>query len=275
MIQPQPEGLPEVADDGGSEESKDKYTVRLDRFEGPMDLLLYLIQRDEMDVYDIPIAHITQQYLEFIELIDVFNLDNAGEFLVMAATLMRIKARMLLPVQKAEDGEDDDVDPRDELVRRLLEYKKYKEAAESLAEKEEARRDYYARGVEFPYLDLDQEPPEFSLSLFDLLGAVRNVLNKIDEEPSHHVFQEVFTVQSESRRLVDLLTEAEQLRFDEVFEAHCVKMQVVVTFVAMLELLKRGGIQARQLGAYGEIWLSPVEGFDLDAQPAEMEEESP
>ena len=115
----------------------------------------------------------------------------------MAATLMRIKARMLLPVTR-EEGEEDEVDPRDELVRRLLEYKKFKEAAQSLGGMEEQRRDYYGRGVDFPFRDSDAEPPEFTLSLFDLLGAVRNVLEQIEGENTHHVYQEVFTVEQQS-----------------------------------------------------------------------------
>ncbi|HEX9640331.1 MAG TPA: segregation/condensation protein A, partial [Candidatus Krumholzibacteria bacterium] len=213
MIQPQPEGARGAAQESRSADSADLYTVRLERFEGPLDLLLYLIQRDEMDVYDIPISRITRQYLEYIELIDVFNLDNAGEFLVMAATLMRIKARMLLPVQKLDDGDGEELDPRDELVRRLLEYRKFKEAAASLAEKEESRRDFYARGADYPFLDLEQEAPEFSLTLFDLLGAVRNVLRRIESDPSHHVYQEVFTVESQTRRLIERLAGVEQLRF--------------------------------------------------------------
>jgi segregation and condensation protein A len=226
----------------------------LDRFEGPLDLLLYLIQRDEIDIYDIPIAHITKQYLAFLEVIDVFSLDNAGDFLVMAATLMRIKVRMLLPIQRpAEDEEDGD--PRDELVRRLLEYKKFKEASEKLAAAEERRRDWYHRGTEFPYLEPDEQPAELSLSMFDLLSAVREIFDQLKAERRHHVRQEVFTVEDQGARILARLEGRESIRFAEIFAQARIKMEVVVTFVAMLELMKQGRLRARQVDAYGEIWL--------------------
>lgn len=258
---------PEAAEEIDGDPS-DSYLVHLDRFEGPLDLLLYLIQRDEIDIYDIPIAHITKQYLSYIDLLDVFDLDNAGEFLVMAATLMRIKARMLLPVQRPDEGDEDDIDPRDELVRRLLEYKKYKEAAQSLADKEEHRRDFYARGSEYSFVDADQEPPEFTLSLFDLLGAVRNVLERIEQMPTHHVRHEVFTVDAQTEVVLQKLEVELQTRFEDVFAESRSKMEVVVTFVALLELLKRGRIQVRQLTPYSEMWLS------LSDTPEEPDEES-
>lgn len=263
---------PDSTDAGASEgDSADAYLVHLDRFDGPLDLLLYLIQRDEIDVYDIPIAHITKQYLEFIELLDVFDLDNAGEFLVMAATLMRIKARMLLPVQRLGDDEDDDIDPRDELVRRLLEYKKYKEASQSLAAKEEARAAYFGRGSEFPYLaEAEEEPPELSLSLFDLLRAVRSVLEEMRAGSVHHVYTEVYTVEGQEELLLRRLGETPRLRFEELFRGMSVKMEVVVTFVALLDLLKNQRVRARQSSSYGEIWIEgrePESAASIDADP--------
>jgi segregation and condensation protein A len=235
------------------------YTIQLDRFEGPLDLLLYLIQRDEIDIYDIPIAHITEQYLVFIEDLHTLDLENAGEFLVMAATLMRIKARLLLPVQRP-DEEDDGADPRDELVRRLLEYKKYKEAAHSLAEAEEQRRQYFLRPLEYPFRDqIPQEPAEFSLSLFDLLGSVKEILDSLKGDQLHHVYNMVYTVEEQAEKLRGLLAETKGVRFDEIFTSASCKMEVVVTFVAMLELIRQGLLWARQIDAYGEIWLYPAE----------------
>jgi segregation and condensation protein A len=236
-----------------------------------LDLLLYLIQRDEMDIYDIPIADITQQYLATIELLDVFNLDNAGDFLVMAATLMRIKARLLLPVQRS-DEDDDDIDPRDELVRRLLEYKKFKEAAQSLGEHEEERSDWFYRGSAFPYLDQAQEAPEFALSLFDLLSAVRNVLERLEGDHKHHVYQETFTVEQQVERILGELAARERLRFEEIFEAARTKMHVVVTFVAMLELMKQQRIRAQQIVQYGDIWL--VRNHDPEPELEELQEDA-
>ena len=259
------------AQDPSAAAAADRYTIRLDRFEGPLDLLLYLIQRDEMDIYDIPIAHITKQYLATIELLDVFNLDNAGDFLVMAATLMRIKARLLLPVQRS-DEDDDDIDPRDELVRRLLEYKKFKEAAQSLGEHEAERSDWFYRGSTFPYVDQAQEAPEFSLSLFDLLSAVRNVLERLEGDHKHYVYQETFTVEQQVERILGELAARERLRFEEIFEAARTKMHVVVTFVAMLELMKQQRIRAQQIVQYGDIWL--VRHHDPEPELEELQEDA-
>ncbi len=235
------------------------YTIQLDRFEGPLDLLLYLIQRDEIDIYDIPIAHITEQYLVFIEDLHSLDLENAGEFLVMAATLMRIKARLLLPVQRMEE-EEDGADPRDELVRRLLEYKKYKEAAHSFAAAEEQRRQYFSRPIEYPFRDqIPQEPPEFSLSLFDLLGSVKEILDSLKGDQLHHVYNMVYTVEEQAEKLQALLEGSQGIRFQEVFGGASCKMEIVVTFVAMLELMRQGQLWARQIEAYGEIWIYPAE----------------
>ncbi|HKI82763.1 MAG TPA: segregation/condensation protein A [Candidatus Krumholzibacteria bacterium] len=233
------------------------YNIQLDRFEGPLDLLLYLIQRDEIDIYDIPIAHITEQYLASIEDLDSLDLENAGEFLVMAATLMRIKARLLLPVQRTEE-EEEGADPRDELVRRLLEYKKYKEAAQNFAEAEEQRRQYFSRPIEYPFRDqIPQEPPEFSLSLFDLLGSVKEILDTLKGDQLHHVYNMVYTVEEQAEKLQAMLEGSQGIRFKEVFGHASCKMEVVVTFVAMLELIRQGQLWARQVEAYGEIWIYP------------------
>jgi segregation and condensation protein A len=235
------------------------YTIQLDRFEGPLDLLLYLIQRDEIDIYDIPIAHITEQYLASIKDLHSLDLENAGEFLVMAATLMRIKARLLLPVQRSEE-EEDGADPRDELVRRLLEYKKYKEAAQSFAQAEEQRRQYFSRPIEYPFRDqIPQEPPEFSLSLYDLLGSVKEILDSLKGDQLHHVYNMVYTVEEQAEKLQALLDGSQGIRFKEVFGGASCKMEIVVTFVAMLELMRQGSLWARQIEAYGEIWIYPPE----------------
>jgi len=251
--------------------SAESLLLQLGEFEGPLDLLLYLIQRDELDVYNIPIATITQQYLEYLDLLDVFDLDNAGEFLVMAATLMRIKARLLLPMTRPGEEDDDDIDPRDELVRRLLEYKKYKEAAQSLASKEQDRSEYFSRGAAYAYLgDAEEEPVELSLSLFDLLGAVRNVLQAIRCESTHRVYTEVYTVEGQEEHILATLGEGARTRFEELFRNMQVKMEVVVTFVALLDLLKAGRIRANQSQTYGDIWLEAKEP-DPEPQAAKQE----
>lgn len=254
--------------DGPDAVSAESLLIQLTDFEGPLDLLLYLIQRDELDIYNIPIAQITRQYLEYLELLDVFDLDNAGEFLVMASTLMRIKARMLLPVTRPGEDDEDDIDPRDELVRRLLEYKKYKEAAQDLARKEHERAAFFGRGGAYPFLgEAEEEPVELALSLFDLLGAVRNVLQEMRGESTHHVYTEVYTVEGQETLILDRLAETERLRFEELFRGMRVKMEVVVTFVAILDLLKSGRIRADQSRTYGEIWLQAREPRPLAENP--------
>lgn len=271
LAQPAEQPRSPESDDALSAES---LLLQLGEFEGPLDLLLYLIQRDELDIYNIPIAQITQQYLEYLELLDVFDLDNAGEFLVMAATLMRIKARLLLPVTRPGEEDDDDIDPRDELVRRLLEYKKYKEAAQSLATKEQDRSEYFARGGAYAFLEeAEEEPVELALSLFDLLGAVRNVLQEIRGESSHHVFTEVYTVEGQEEHIINMLAEGERVRFEELFRNMQVKMEIVVTFVALLDLLKAGRIRANQSKTYGDIWLEGREP-EPDEQAATQEGEA-
>lgn len=278
---PAPSSAAAGSDGSVETDAADPYLVHLDRFEGPLDLLLYLIGRDEIDIYDIPIAHITRQYLEYIELLDVFNLDNAGEFLVMAATLMRIKARMLLPVQRPGDDDEDDIDPRDELVRRLLEYKKYKEASQSLAAKEESRAEYFGRGVAYPYLgEAEEEAPELSLSLFDLLRAVRSVLEEMRAGNVHHVYTEVYTVEGQEELLLRRLSEVPRIRFEELFRGMSVKMEVVVTFVALLDLLKNQRVRALQSKSYGEIWIEgrdpePAEQIDAPAPGVQSEDDAP
>jgi segregation and condensation protein A len=248
------------APESGGRPSTESLLLHLGEFDGPLDLLLYLIQRDELDIYNIPIAQITQQYLEYLELLDVFDLDNAGEFLVMAATLMRIKARLLLPVTRPGEDDDEDVDPRDELVRRLLEYKKYKEAAQSLAAKEQDRSEYFSRGGSYAFLgEAEEEPAELSLSLFDLLGAVRNVLQEMRGDSTHNVYTDVYTVEGQEEHILTTLGDGVRVRFEELFRNMQVKMEVVVTFVALLDLLKAGRIRADQSQTYGEIWLEAKE----------------
>ncbi len=244
-------------DEQGPAEGEERtgYTVHLDRFDGPLDLLLFLIQRDEIDIYDIPIAHITERYLAFIEDLDALDLEKAGEFLVMASTLMRIKARLLLPLQRPDEDEEGE-DPRDELVRRLLEYKRFKEAAATLAQAEEERRQYFRRSLEYPFRDsIPEEPPELSLSLMDLLGSVKEILENLKEKPVHQVYQELFTVEEKIAYIETVLTERRSIPFVELFDTSRSKMEVVVTFVAMLELMKSGRVRARQVENYGEIWL--------------------
>ena len=182
-----PPGIPTRARGGAP------VVVKLERFEGPLDLLLHLIKRDEIDIYDIPIARITQQYLAYLELMRALDLDVAGEFLVMAATLMRIKAKMLLPAPQAAE-EEDEGDPREELVQRLIEYRQFKEAASTLRTREEERRQLFERGL-LPSEDDAGPLPLAPASLFDLLDAFHRVVARLPEPAVYDVRSEVYDVE--------------------------------------------------------------------------------
>lgn len=246
----------------------ESYRVELDSYYGPMDLLLYLIQKDELDIYDIPIAHITAQFLKYIEVMEALSLDNAGEFIVMAATLMRIKSRLLLPLQPAEE-ELEEEDPRAELVRRLLEYKRFKEMAASFQKLEADRARLHVRQVRPRGLDEDRDEPELRLGLFDLLNALAGVFDRVSKEAVHSVTREVFTVEQKTRLIRLRLREAGTVRFDELFDDDAIKMEVVVTFVAVLELAKHQEIRLMQSEANGMIWVKPGKAFRAPGADAE------
>ncbi len=249
--------------------TSEAYRVELSAFQGPLDLLLYLIQKDEIDVYDIPIAQITDQYLRYLAVIQALDLDTAGDFLVMAATLMRIKARLLLPVQPEETLEEED--PRAELVRRLLEYKRFKEAAEHLRRCEEERSRYHVRQARWPFLDeAELPPPQLRFNLYELLTALADVFDKIGAQPVHTVQREPFTVDEKMERIRARLAAAANVRFDELFADDAIKMEVVVTFIALLELCKRHEVRFVQTSYNGPIWIRPGPGAP-PAEPATAE----
>ena len=216
-----------------------------------MDLLLHLIKKNEVSITDIPIATITAQYLSTLELIQSLNLDVAGEFLVMAATLIHIKSRMLLPPGEEEDEEEEGGDPREELIRRLLEYQRFKEAAEELEKREILRRDVFVRPSEVPD---EMESVGFEgLSLFDLISALRHVLDRFPEESVHEVTLERISVREKMSSLLDALHRRGKVIFQSLFEAAVSRLEVVVTFLAMLELVKIRAIRVAQEEREGPI----------------------
>ncbi|MCM8761476.1 MAG: segregation/condensation protein A [Candidatus Omnitrophica bacterium] len=231
------------------------YKVKLEVFEGPLDLLLYLIKKEEIDIYDIPIAKITDQYLEYLELMQLLDLNIAGEFLVMAATLMHIKSRMLLPPDQVEGEEAEEEDPRAELVRRLLEYKKFKEAANELAQKESQHKHFFARVG--PGVDLENLPPSaeefFEASLFDLITAFTKVLKDIPKEVFHKVVKDEFTVSEKIHDILHMLVNRPTIMFTELFRNTKSKVEIITTFLAILELIKIREIIVRQLSPFGDI----------------------
>jgi segregation and condensation protein A len=227
---------------------------KLPDFEGPLDLLLHLIKENRIDIYDIPIALITKQYIDYIELMKELNLEIAGEFLVMAATLVQIKSKMLLPPEETESEEPAE-DPRAELVQRLLEYKAFKETSAEFREKESVWRNIFNRK---PPLEEDIEiGPEMSLSevsLFDLLYAFKNILSKTSEEVVE-ITRERLTVSDKINLIMEKLEGEESIRFDDVFDQDITKIALIVTFLALLELIRLGLIKAYQEKTFGSIWI--------------------
>jgi segregation and condensation protein A len=230
-------------------------TFKLPRFEGPLDLLLHLIKRDEVDIHDIPIAHITKQYLQYIELMRMLDLEVAGEFLVMAATLMRIKAKMLLPLPSTAD-EEEEGDPREELVQRLMEYRLYKEAAVGLGESEVVRRALHERGN--PPTEDDAGPlPLAPATLFDLLGALQRVMSRRTEQPVYSVETEGYDIEEMMSLLARTVAEEGQLRFSEVMLRARARMEIIVSFMALLELIKLGTVTCVQEANFADILILP------------------
>ncbi len=244
------------------------YTIRTESFEGPLDLLLFLIRKNEVDIYNIPIASVTRQYLEYLELMKELNLDIAGEFLVMASTLIQIKSRMLLPpVAGEEEAEQEEEDPRAELVRRLLEYQRYKDAAERLAEREMLGRELFARkfiAPEFADLKPDDAVPE--VELFDLIQAFRDLLAKVPEDTFHEVGAEGLTITDRINEILDLLRGKESVTFERLFVAPLTREYIIVTFLALLELCKLKMVKLLQANSFGVIWIVPTL---LESDPSE------
>ena len=232
-----------------------KYKLKLELFEGPLDLLLYLIKKNDIDIQDIPIVEITRQYMEYIELMKLLDLDIVGDFLVMAATLMHIKSKTLLPPDPS-DEEALEEDPRDELARRLLEYKKFKEIADTLQDKESARRDLFARIIDEEsrrQLQEDAKETVFDVNLFDLISAFSEALRKMPEELIHEVIEEKFTVDAKIHDLLHALLNATSLKVGALFLKCRSKAEMVVTFLAILELIRLREINVVQMEVFGEI----------------------
>jgi segregation and condensation protein A len=234
--------------------------VQLEIFEGPLDLLLHLIKKNEVSITDIPIATITEQYLATLDVIQTFNLDVAGEFLVMAATLIHIKSRMLLPMADDEDDEEEGTDPREELVRRLLEYQRFKDVADQLERRELLTRDVFVRSV----APAEEVPaPGFrEVSVFELLTALKRVLDRLPKDAVHEVMLEKITMREKMTLLLDQLRTQGKILFESLFAEVTTRMEVVVTFLAMLELVKVRAIRIFQEEATGPIQIEAAAGIE-------------
>lgn len=243
------------------------YRIQVEDFEGPLDLLLYFIRRDELDVFDIPIAQIADEYLDYVRVLEQIDLDSVGDFLYMAALLINIKARMLLPQQEV-DSEGDAIDPRRELVERLLEYIRYKEASTNLTELHAERSERFTRGrasSERPRWE-GQVNATYDSNVFDLISALRRVLTEASEEPSHAVAREEYTIEQQRRFLLDLLDKQRKIAFSAAVTGRT-KPFIITTFLSILEL-------ARQQ----RVWISVSEAepldFSVEAREPELVEES-
>jgi segregation and condensation protein A len=231
------------------------YKLNLEIFEGPLDLLLYLIKKNDLDIKDIPISSITEQYLEYIDMMKMLDLDVVGDFLVMAATLMQIKSKMLLPPDPVE-GVEEELDPRDELMRRLFEYKKFKEIAEVLQGKEAERRDLFSRMIDLEKskeLRDDAKEVYFEANLFDLINALSEALKKVPEDILHEIIKEEFTVEQKIHDILHLLIDQPSVILQELFGRSRTKIEAIVTFLAILELIRLKEIKVAQKKTFGDI----------------------
>ena len=237
------------------------YVVKLDGFEGPLDLLLHLISKHEIDIYDIPISFITKEYLKYLDMMRVLNLDLASDYLEMAATLALIKSKTLVPNEPSGDVEDPEVgpDPREELVKRLLEYQKYKTAAEELASRPMLGRDTFARGM---YEDFNDDRGIASPGLFALIEAFQKMVTTAKVESSHQVTIARISISDRINEIVDLLRVRRRIGFMELFEAQHARGQMVITFIAMLEMAKLGLTRIHQTSAEGDIYILATESID-------------
>jgi segregation and condensation protein A len=235
--------------------SNQDYKVKLEVFEGPLDLLWYLIKREEVDIYDVSLERITQQYLEFMEAFKALDLELAGEFIVMAANLIYIKSRTLLPVSvQPPEEEAEEEDPRWELVRQLIEYKKFKDAAAQLHDREVAREALFSRVSEAQ--TVLPERPLGEVSVFDLINAFNGILKRLNQkEDLREIFEENFTVSDKIELVLKLLSGGVPLHFTELFSGVASRAEIVVTFLAVLELIRVKQVGAVQEEAFGEILL--------------------
>jgi len=232
------------------EARRDDYQVRLDIFEGPLDLLLYLIKKEEIDIYDIPIARITEQYLDHLRLMEELDIAVAGDFLVVAATLIYIKSKMLLPPDPTLTGEMDlTEDPRAELVERLLEYQKFKSAANMLYSRGEIEAACYTRGA----LETDTNNPEVAATVFDLLRVFREILERQQSAAEMEIERDEMTIGEKLAQIRALIAQGGEIIVREVFELAGSKRDLILTFLAFLELVKEGEILLIQQRLFGEI----------------------
>jgi len=238
-----------------------EYKVQFEVFEGPLDLLLYLVKKEEVDIYEVNLTRLATQFIEYVEVMRRCDLDIAGEFLVMAATLMYIKSRELLPRDQQvapADAEDDEDDPRWELIRRLVEYKKFKDASGQLQTFELRQEAVYPRHP--GKLEFEAPPVRTEVSLFDLVGAVNAILKRFQEKQgeTRDIFEDKWSVSEKIEHIRTALAQQPHLRFSELFATSTSRTEVVVTFLALLELIRLKHLVVTQSEAFAEIEIQPA-----------------
>jgi len=234
------------------------YAIKLDIFEGPLDLLLYLIKKNEIDIYNIPVALVTEQYLQYLKMIKALNLDLAGEYLVMASTLIHIKSRMLLPVPDEPEAEEED--PRAELVRQLLEHKTFKEAAVNLGERPLLERDVFTRAALLPE-EMKEPAGEEELveaSVFELIEAFHRIVSQMDKKELMEIDLEKLSLTDIINEIMEQLSLTKSLTFDDLLRERKDRRRIIYTFLALLELIKLRMIKAYQTSVFGVIRIFPA-----------------
>jgi segregation and condensation protein A len=233
---------------------QEEYKVKLEVFEGPLDLLLYLIKKDEVDIYDIPIELIARQYMEYLGLMRMLDLDIAGEFLVMAATLMMIKSRMLLPPEERSELEAEEEDPRWELIRQLIEYKKFKDAAANLQEMESRAGNMFLRSAEDPAVVAEQPGVGLKdVTIFDLIASFNEALKRVQVNEVGEIMAERFTVADGIESILQRIREETRVVFTTLFRPLSTRHEIIATFLALLELIRLRQVVARQETVFGDI----------------------
>lgn len=244
---------------------------RLAAFEGPLDLLLHFIRNQKIDIYDIPIVQITQQYMEYIKIMEELDLEIAGDFLVMAATLIHIKSRVLLPPAE-EEMEESVEDPRAELVQRLLEYQSYQDSSTHLRKREDIWKNVFQRpAADMDSLEFEEEPMLIDANVFDLISAFRKLLEKAPEQ-AIEITRETLTVSDRINFIVEKLENEDGIRFEELFEEGFTKVTLIVTFLALLELVRLGLSKIYQEKAFEQIWIMNPQ-HEPSSSSAEVAEE--
>ncbi|MHC4983687.1 MAG: segregation and condensation protein A [Planctomycetota bacterium] len=251
----------------------ENYRVKLEIYDGPLDLLLYLIRREEVDIHDIPIAQITEQYLRYVDLLKIVDPDLAGEFMVMAATLMEIKTRMLLPAPQAgEDVEGVEIDPRAELVRQLLQYKAFKDAAGDLEGAAAQQALKFPRAPAKPEVHEEPTVDLEDVQIWDLFDALSKLMEAIGHRPTHHeVIYDDTPVELHAADILDRLDREGGMTFARIFEGRTVRSEIVGLFVALLELIRRRKVSCRQRDNFGEIHVELNPNPPADEEPPEAE----